>query len=121
MQEILVKRLGPGMVFYDLGANVGFFSLVAARIVGESGQMFSFELDPEIAARLRRNIERNNLSNVTVVEAGLWSSNGKLNFVPADPASPDRGTGQFAGGNDARVDSNHILALPQASSQRAKA
>ena len=58
VQEILVKRLGPGMVFYDLGANVGFFSLVAARIVGESGQMFSFELDPEIAARLRRNIDR---------------------------------------------------------------
>jgi FkbM family methyltransferase len=111
VQEILTKRLGPGMVFYDLGANIGFFSLIVARIVGDRGHVFSFEPDPEVAARLRRNIERNDVSNVTVIEAGLWSSSGKMNFVTADPASPDRGTGQFVNGDDARSTPRPCVAL----------
>lgn len=111
VQQILAKRLGPGMVFYDLGANIGFFSLIAARVVGESGHVFSFEPDPEVAARLRRNIERNNLANVTVVEAGLWSSSGKMNFVTADLASPDRGTGHFVGGDSTNGTPTPCVAL----------
>jgi tRNA A58 N-methylase Trm61 len=95
VQETLAKRLGPGMVSYDLGANIGLFSLLAVRIVGESDHVFSFEPEPAVAERLRRNVERNGLSNVTVVEAGLWSYSGKVNFVVADSPSPDRGTGQF--------------------------
>lgn len=98
VQEILVKWLRPGMVFYDLGANIGLFSLLAARIVGENGRVFSFEPDAEVAARLRRNIGRNNFANVTVVEAGLWSSSGNVQFVAADSSSPDRGTGRFIDG-----------------------
>lgn len=95
VQEVLAARLRPGMVFYDLGANIGLFSLLAARIVGPSGQVFSFEPDTEAAARLRRNIARNDFSNVTVVEAGVWSSSGSVKFVPADSSSPDHGTGRF--------------------------
>jgi FkbM family methyltransferase len=111
VQEILVNRLEPGMVFYDLGANVGFFTLIAARIVGEGGHVFSFEPDPEVAARLRRNIERNSFSNVTVVDAGLWSSSGKMKFVVADPASPDRGTGQFVRDDNTRGTPTPCVAL----------
>jgi FkbM family methyltransferase len=95
VQQTLLERLCPGMVFYDLGANIGLFSLFAARIVGEGGRVFSFEPDAENAARLRRNVARNNVSNVIVVEAGAWSSSGAVNFVTADASSPDRGTGQF--------------------------
>jgi FkbM family methyltransferase len=95
MQRILAERLRPGMVFYDLGANIGLFSLLAARIVGPSGRVFSFEPDAEAAARLRRNIARNGFSAVTVVEAGIWSSSGSVNFLAAGSASPDHGTGRF--------------------------
>ena len=101
IQEILSKRLKPGMVFYDLGANIGFFSLLAARLVGAAGQVFSFEPDPEIAGRLRRNIGRNGFINATVVEAGIWSASGNVNFVPADLSSPDRGVGKFVVGESA--------------------
>ena len=101
IQEILLKKLKPGMVFYDLGANIGFFSLLAARLVGASGQVFSFEPDPEIASRLRRNIAKNGFINDTVVEAGIWSSSGTVNFVAADQSSPDRGVGKFVAGDAA--------------------
>jgi len=93
VQKTLAERLRPGMVFYDLGANIGLFSLLAARLVGASGKVFSFEPDAEVAARLRRNVDRNRFSNVSVVEEGVWSSSGEMSFVPANPASPDHGTG----------------------------
>jgi FkbM family methyltransferase len=95
VQKILAERLRPGMVFYDLGANIGLFTLLAARLVGNSGKVFSFEPDPENAARLRRNIQRNGFTNITVVDSGVWSKTGPLNFVPADAASLDHGTGKF--------------------------
>jgi len=95
-QTILQQRLKSGAVFYDLGANIGLFSLLAARIVGPAGRVFSFEPDSEVAARLRRNIERNGLTNVTVVQAGVWSNSCRRVFSAADSSSPDRGLGRFS-------------------------
>jgi FkbM family methyltransferase len=101
-QEALVERLRPGMIFYDLGANIGLFSLLAARLVGTGGRVFSFEPDAEVAARLRRNIEQNGFSNVTVVEAGVWSVNANLRFVPSGTSSPERSSGKLVvGGSEA--------------------
>jgi len=98
VQKILAERLKPGMAFYDLGANIGFFSLLAARLVGASGQVCSSEPDLEIAGRLRRNITKNGFNNTTVVEAGIWSVSGAMNFVAADLSSRDHSVGKFAAG-----------------------
>jgi FkbM family methyltransferase len=105
VQQVLAERTKPGMVFYDLGANIGFFSLLAARLVGASGKVFSLEPDANVAARLRRNVARNGFDNVTVVEAGVWSSSGNMNFIIADSSSPDHGLGRFAIGNEASAGS----------------
>jgi len=98
-QEVILQNLHPGDVFYDLGANIGLFSLLGAKIVENAGRVYSFEPDAEVAARLRRNVARNGFSNVTIVEAGVWSSSGSLNFSPADASSVDRGTGSFVRAN----------------------
>jgi len=99
VQRVLAEGIKAGMVFYDLGANIGLFSLLAARLVGASGKIFSFEPDANVAARLRQNIARNGFENVAVVEAGVWSSSGDMNFVTADSSSPDHGLGRFATGD----------------------
>lgn len=96
-QAAVAARLRPGDVFYDLGANIGLFSLLAARCTGAQGQIFSFEPDAITAERLRRNVARNGFANVNVVEAGVWSASGTLQFRPADDSSPDRGVGTFIG------------------------
>ena len=96
VQQVLAERIKPGITFYDLGANIGFFSLLAARLVGAKGKVFSFEPDATVVTRLRRNVARNRFGNVTVVEAGIWSASGERNFVVADAASPDHGLGRFA-------------------------
>lgn len=110
-QKILSDHLRPGMVFYDLGANIGLFSLLAARLVGDKGKVVSFEPDPEIAGRLRRNVSRNGFKNVSVVESGAWSASENVRFLRADFSSPDRGTGRFVTSDTAETVSVHCVAL----------
>jgi len=94
VQQTIVKHLRPGMTFYDLGANIGFFSLLAARIVGNAGRVVSFEADPEIAARLRENAEHNHFMHVTVEQLAVWSKSGTVTFARIDAGkSTDRGQG----------------------------
>lgn len=112
MQEILVNRLGPGSVFYDVGANIGLFSLIAARQVGPNGHVIAFEPENSVATRLMENAERNGFRNVTVVRAAVWSSTGTVHFAPADPAqSPDYGVGRVVELQDAAGASPTVAAL----------
>ena len=94
VQAALVQHLRPGMTFYDIGANIGFFSLLAARLVGKEGSVIAFEADPQVAERLRENITQNDFSSVTVEEKAVWKETTTISFVRADPnSSPDRGLG----------------------------
>lgn len=96
VQETLQKHLQPGMTFYDVGANIGFFSLLAARMVGKEGQVVAFEADPEIAMRLREHVARNKFEWIKVEEEAVWSEAGFVFFERIDPAaSPDRGLGHI--------------------------
>jgi FkbM family methyltransferase len=100
VQRALVEHLRPGMTFYDLGANIGFFSLMAARLAGPQGRIFSFEADPEIAARLRENLSRNRFANARVEQKAVWSESSTVSFARVDPGtSPDRGLGHVAPGD----------------------
>ena len=102
VQRALEQRLRPGMNFYDIGANIGFFTLLGARLVGEKGRVTSFEADPEIAARLREHISRNHFSRVTVEEKAVWSKQTVVKFSRSDPnVSPDRGLGHIASASEA--------------------
>jgi FkbM family methyltransferase len=97
VQKALIAHLRPGMTFYDVGANIGFFSLMAARIVGPQGRVVSFEADPEIAARLRENLARNQFSYAHVEQIAVWSKPATVSFERVDPnTSPDRGLGHIA-------------------------
>lgn len=102
VQKALLDHLRLGMTFYDLGANIGFFSLIAARQVGPSGRVFSFEADPETAARLRDNLAYNLFAQAAVEQLAVWSSPGIVSFARADSdMSPDRGLGHVAPGASA--------------------
>ena len=95
VQQLLREHLRSGMVFYDIGANIGFFTMIAARIVGPKGEVFAFEPEREAACRLKENAARNGFSNVRVVEAAAWHSSGSVGFVRCDPCvSTDRGMGK---------------------------
>lgn len=104
LQKVLQDYLRPGMVFYDLGSNNGFFSLVAARIVGSTGRVVAFEAEPALGAGILDNIERNGAHNVRLVQSAVWSRSGFVDFSPADPrVSPDSGLGKVVLNADAKA------------------
>lgn len=71
VQEALLHVLQPGMIFWDIGAHIGFFSLIAARAVGSLGQVYSFEPMPENRDRLVASIELNDFENITLYPYAL--------------------------------------------------
>ena len=87
IQAILAKHLKPGAVVYDVGAHLGFFALIAARLVGPGGIVFAFEPDPDNASRIREHIEANSFKRVSVVTSPVWSSNARVFFARASDHS----------------------------------
>jgi FkbM family methyltransferase len=65
------SRLQPGDLFVDVGANVGYYSLLAARCIGPKGRVVAIEASPAIALQLEENIALNGLTNIEVVRAAV--------------------------------------------------
>ena len=72
----LADHVKPGDLALDLGAHVGTFSCLLARAVGPDGTVVAAEPDPGNAALLRRNLLRNNIANVLLVEAAIGPETG---------------------------------------------
>ena len=64
VQSAIADALTPGMSFWDIGAHVGFFALLASRLGGDTVQVHAFEPMPGNFDRLKTNIEANALSNI---------------------------------------------------------
>lgn len=67
--------LTPGMTFVDIGANKGDFSLIAARIVGDSGRVLAFEPEPNNCEWIKKSIGLNGYPNITLHELALGDKN----------------------------------------------
>lgn len=76
--RLIRKVLRPGDTFVDVGANIGYFTLLGSRIVGDTGSVIAIEPTPPTAEKLRSNIALNNLCNVTVHECAAASENGSV-------------------------------------------
>src|SRR5271156_5168155 len=73
---LIRRHLRPGMTFIDVGANKGDFTLLAARLVGESGTVISIEPEPENHSMLLRSIELNGYANIRVLQVALSDRDG---------------------------------------------
>jgi FkbM family methyltransferase len=85
VQRILATLIEPGFVVYDIGANVGFFTVLAARLTGPMGSVYSLEPAPHCAAAVAANAELNGLANVTVLQRAAGRAAGRERlYVVAD-------------------------------------
>jgi FkbM family methyltransferase len=78
ISRLIRMLLRRGMTFVDAGANIGYFTLLASKIVGRSGRVYAIEPDIKNLAILKANIERNGAKNVTILPMAAWTERTQL-------------------------------------------
>jgi FkbM family methyltransferase len=82
LQAALHELVQPGAVIYDVGANIGYVSLLLAKAAGETGKVYAFEALPDNAERWRKNVELNGLSARMNLYAGaVTRAAGPVRFL----------------------------------------
>lgn len=87
LTQFLRAELTLGNVFIDIGAHVGYFTLLAAKHVGQDGKVLAMEPNPTVAALLRQNLARSELRNVIVEEVACSDSDSApklILYIPSD-------------------------------------
>jgi len=98
-QSRMRELVGRRMVCWDVGANVGFYTLLLAELVGAGGRVFAFEPAPRNVALLRRHVEMNGYRNVRIFPCGLGDFDGETGFDLGRDAS----MGHLAAGGPLKV------------------
>jgi FkbM family methyltransferase len=75
--NLINKLIKPGEVFVDVGANVGYYSLLAARKVGKTGKVYAFEPVKKNFIFLKKNIQLNNFKNIIPINKAVSNFEGK--------------------------------------------
>tara|TARA_B100001559_G_C16489946_1_gene617986 strand:+ start:609 stop:1553 length:945 start_codon:yes stop_codon:yes gene_type:complete len=76
--KLIKNIIHEGDVAVDLGANIGYFTMLMANLVGTSGKIFSFEPEPQNFEILQKNIKQNHLKNVVANQSAIGDMNGKI-------------------------------------------
>lgn len=76
LSQVLKYHLKPGSVFLDIGANNGFFSLLASPLVGTNGIVYAFEPSVQTFERMKNNINLNNFKNIKSFNLALGNQSG---------------------------------------------
>jgi len=80
VKQLIKSTLREGETFIDIGANIGFFSILGAKLVGDSGQVFSFEPNPDCVEIINRNKKLNSYENLKIVKKAISNSSKKQDF-----------------------------------------
>ena len=75
---LVLDLVRPGQVVLDIGANIGYYTLLFAKLVGPTGRVVAFEPDPESFSLLQRNIAENHYGNVTAFRVAVSNVNADL-------------------------------------------
>ncbi len=89
-QQQFSDTVKPGDVVFDVGANVGFYTLLSSVLAGESGKVVSFEPSPRNFGFLTRHVQINAMSNVTLYQAAVADEPGEAMFDFADSNAKSR-------------------------------
>lgn len=89
--KTFIKTVKKGDTVLDIGANVGYYTILASKLVGPKGKVYAFEPDPDNLVLLNKNLELNGCKNVVVSPFALSDENGK-DFLVKDSVNPGEST-----------------------------
>ena len=75
--EVVKNEIKKGQVVLDIGANIGYYTLIFANLVGNEGIVYAFEPNPTNFSLLKKNVEINGYHNVTIIPNAVSDKNGK--------------------------------------------
>jgi FkbM family methyltransferase len=84
---IIESTLKPGMVAFDLGANLGYYTVMMARLVGDSGRVYAVEPFPDNFRLLAENVRRNRLKNVQLENVAIGPEDGEQQLLIAEKSN----------------------------------
>ena len=105
---LFLDNVRQGDTVIDVGANVGYYTLLAAQRVGPRGKVIAFEPDPESFSFLKRKVEANGFTNVVLEQRALSNSRGRLRLYLA---GENRGDHRIFPAEESR-DAVEVEALP---------
>jgi FkbM family methyltransferase len=78
--ELVKKILFPGCVAFDVGANLGWYSILMSKLVGRGGAVYAFEVAESLAGQLAKNIQINQADNVKVINCAVGDRNQNIRY-----------------------------------------
>ena len=85
--EVVKKYVHEGDTVIDIGAHVGYYTLLMAQLVGENGKVYSFEPDPANFQLLKKNVEINGFENVVLIQKAVSNITDKVKLFLGDDDS----------------------------------
>jgi FkbM family methyltransferase len=82
--RVIVSEVKPGMTVADIGAHIGYYTLLLAKCVSPLGRVISFEPLPDNFTLLRKNVELNQIQHVQTFAEAVFSRNGELAIAIAE-------------------------------------
>ena len=92
---VIRNTLEPGDTFIDVGANIGYFSVTASRLVGPTGHVVSIEASSAVFERLRDSLDRNHCNNTRAIRGAVSNQKAPLKLFLPDPAEDNCGLGSI--------------------------
>jgi len=87
--ELIKKEIKKGDIVLDIGANIGYFTLLFAKLVGKEGKVFAFEPDPDNFSLLEKNVKLNGYQNVILIRGAVSSETGKIRLYLSEENKAD--------------------------------
>ncbi len=117
LTSFISERLRAGDTFIDVGANVGYFTLLASRLVGPEGQVVSIEASPTTYAALRKNIEANDATNVRSVNVAAFDCEASvpIYYLPEEEFTSGASLLRSIGPQEAIVSAKPLASILSAS------
>ena len=93
---IFSLMLNPGFTVMDIGANIGQYSLLASKLVGETGQVFAFEPVPKNYNQFMKHVLMNDIKNIIGNRMAVWNENTTVSLGLHQPEDLKENAGSFA-------------------------